>query len=96
MYSLKVSHVTKQYAGTLLFKDISFELRPGEVLAITGWNGSGKSTLLRIMAGLVRPSLGKAEMFMEDEPIPKERMASASIATGRSEKVSSSLRSFDP
>jgi heme exporter protein A len=47
-------------------------LRPGEVLAITGWNGSGKSTLLRIIAGLVRPSLGKVEMFTEDEPIPKE------------------------
>jgi heme exporter protein A len=72
MYSLKVSKICKHYAGTLLFKDISFELRPGEVLAITGWNGSGKSTLLRIIAGLVRPSLGKVEMFMEDEPIPKE------------------------
>jgi heme exporter protein A len=72
MYSLKVSNVCKHYSETLLFKDISFELRPGEVLAITGWNGSGKSTLLRIIAGLVRPSLGKVEMFMEDEPIPKE------------------------
>jgi heme exporter protein A len=72
MHSLKVSKISKYYAGTLLFKDISFELRPGEILAITGWNGSGKSTLLRIIAGLVRPSLGKVEMFMEDEPIPKE------------------------
>jgi ABC-type multidrug transport system ATPase subunit len=72
MYSLKVSQICKHYAGTLLFKDISFELNPGEVLAIAGWNGSGKSTLLRIIAGLVRPSLGKVEMFFEDEPIPKE------------------------
>ncbi|MDH3929925.1 MAG: ATP-binding cassette domain-containing protein, partial [Deltaproteobacteria bacterium] len=72
MYSLKVSKISKHYARTLLFKDISFELRPGEVLAITGWNGSGKSTLLRIIAGLVRPSLGMVEMFMEGEPIPKE------------------------
>jgi len=72
MYSLKVSKISKHYARTLLFKDISFELRPGEVLAITGWNGSGKSTLLRIIAGLVRPSLGKVEMFMKDEPVPKE------------------------
>jgi heme ABC exporter ATP-binding subunit CcmA len=72
MYSLKLSNICKHYTGTLLFRDISFELRPGEILAITGWNGSGKSTLLRIIAGLVRPSLGKVEMFMEDEPIPKE------------------------
>jgi len=72
MYSLKVSNISKHYSGTLLFKDISFELHPGEILAITGWNGSGKSTLVRIIAGLVRPSAGKVEMFMEDEPIPKE------------------------
>ncbi|MEE9527597.1 MAG: ATP-binding cassette domain-containing protein, partial [Syntrophobacteria bacterium] len=64
MYSLKVSNVCKHYTETLLFKDISCELHPGEVLAITGWNGSGKSTLLRIIAGLVRPSLGKVEMFI--------------------------------
>ena len=41
-------------------------------MAIAGWNGSGKSTLLRIIAGLVRPSLGQVEMFFEGESIPKE------------------------
>ena len=72
MYLLKLSKVGKYYSRTLLFKDISFELRPGEVLAIAGWNGSGKSTLLRIIAGLVRPSAGEVEMFYEDAPVPKE------------------------
>ena len=72
MYSLKVSDVGKHYTETLLFKDISFELNPGETLAIAGWNGSGKSTLLRIIAGLVRPSLGRVEMFFEGTPIPKD------------------------
>ena len=72
MYSLKLSNICKHYTETLLFKDISFGLYPGEVMAITGWNGSGKSTLLRIIAGLVRPSLGQVEMFFEGESIPKE------------------------
>lgn len=72
MYALKVSQVGKYYATTLLFKDISFELRPGEILAIAGWNGSGKSTLVRIIAGLVRPSMGQVEMFFKDQPVPKE------------------------
>jgi len=72
MYSLEVSDLCKHYSETLLFKDISFELHPGEVLAITGWNGSGKSTLLRIIAGLVRPTTGKVEMFFKGESIPKE------------------------
>jgi heme exporter protein A len=72
MYSLKLSGVGKHYSGTLLFRDISFELHPGEVMAITGWNGSGKSTLLRIIAGLIRPSTGQVEMFFEERPISKE------------------------
>ena len=72
MCSLKVSELSKYYSSTLLFKDISFELGPGEILGITGWNGCGKSTLLRIIAGLVRPSAGQVEMFYEDEAIPKE------------------------
>lgn len=70
--SLQVSKLCKYYARTLLFKDISFELGPGEILGITGWNGSGKSTLLRIIAGLVRPSAGQVLMFYEDKAIPKE------------------------
>ena len=72
MYSLEVINLGKHYTETLLFKDISFELHPGEVLAITGWNGSGKSTLLRIIAGLVRPSSGKVKMSFQGESLPKE------------------------
>ncbi len=72
MYALTLSNVCKYYSTALLFKGISFELNPGEVLAITGWNGSGKSTLLRIIAGLVRPSAGNVEMFCNNEPIHKE------------------------
>jgi heme exporter protein A len=72
MYALKVSDLCKHYTETSLFKDISFALHPGEVMAIAGWNGSGKSTLLRIIAGLVRPTSGKVEMFFKDQSIPKE------------------------
>lgn len=72
MVTLKVSGIGKHYGETLLFKDISFQLNRGDVLAITGWNGSGKSTLLRIIAGLVKPSAGQVGMFFNNEPIPRE------------------------
>jgi len=72
MYSLEVTDLCKHYTETLLFKEISFALHSGETIAITGWNGSGKSTLLRIIAGLVRPTTGKIEMFFKGESIPKE------------------------
>jgi heme exporter protein A len=72
MCRLKVSDIGKHFGETLLFKNVSFELHRGDVLAITGWNGSGKSTLLRILAGLVRPTTGLVEMYFNGEPVKKE------------------------
>jgi len=42
-----------------LFRDVSFELSPGEWLAVRGPNGSGKTTLLRCVAGLTRVDRGQ-------------------------------------
>jgi ATPase subunit of ABC transporter with duplicated ATPase domains len=50
--ALSVLKLTKSWGTRTLFRDISFELRRGERLAITGPNGSGKTTLLRIILGL--------------------------------------------
>lgn len=71
-YLVEVISASKYYGGTLLFKDLCFTLHTGEVLAVTGWNGSGKSTLLRALAGLVRLSAGKVDMYYQNEIIPKE------------------------
>lgn len=48
-------------AGRWLFRDLTFSLIPGQVLAIRGANGSGKSTLLRVLAGLLEPDQGVVE-----------------------------------
>ncbi len=40
-------------------KDVSFQLRQGEAVALIGRNGAGKTTLLRIVAGLIRPDAGE-------------------------------------
>ncbi|WP_104165431.1 sulfate/molybdate ABC transporter ATP-binding protein [Arthrobacter sp. SX1312] len=42
--------------------DVAFELAPGETLAVLGPNGAGKSTLLTLLAGLLAPSMGRAEL----------------------------------
>jgi len=44
-------------------KDVSFEVKRGEMLGIIGHNGAGKSTLLRILSRITRPTEGFAEIY---------------------------------
>ena len=54
---LKSISCTRGYRD--LFKDLDFELCPGQMLRVEGKNGSGKTSLLRIMAGLAQPLEGE-------------------------------------
>ncbi|MDR2800822.1 MAG: ATP-binding cassette domain-containing protein, partial [Desulfovibrio sp.] len=56
---LRVEGLTKYYGGRVGCEDVSFELWPGEVLAIVGESGSGKTTLLNLVCGRMVPTSGR-------------------------------------
>ena len=49
---LSVRNVSKHFGGVQALRDVSLELRPGEVLALAGDNGAGKSTLIKAISGV--------------------------------------------
>lgn len=55
-----VRNFSVNYGAVRAVHDLSFEIRPGELLAVIGANGAGKSTLIRALSGLISPSSGEA------------------------------------
>ena len=58
-YVLELEHIRKEYPGVVALKDVTLQLRPGEVLGLIGENGAGKSTLIKCCSGAVIPTSGK-------------------------------------
>lgn len=55
---VKVEHMNKRFGSTIALKDVSIEIRTGEILGLIGENGSGKSTVTSIIAGMQKADEG--------------------------------------
>ena len=56
---LQAERIAKAFGKHSVLKDVSFEMRHGEIAGIVGENGAGKSTFLKILMGLLAPGAGK-------------------------------------
>jgi branched-chain amino acid transport system ATP-binding protein len=60
--SLEVKDLTKRFGGLVAVKDISLNVRAGEILGLIGPNGSGKSTVMKLIMGIERPDGGSVRI----------------------------------
>ncbi len=59
---ISIRHLSKTYArGQTALRDVSLDIRRGEIFALLGPNGAGKTTLINIVCGIVTPSAGRVE-----------------------------------
>lgn len=57
---IEIQNLTKTFNGKAVLKDISFEVKEGEIFGYLGPNGAGKTTTMRIILGLLNPTSGNA------------------------------------
>lgn len=72
--ALELHDVSKRYGQRWALARLSFSLRAGGTLLLTGHNGSGKTTLLRLAATLFRPTAGRLTLFGEDAVQHRDRL----------------------
>lgn len=63
---LSIRNVSKRYDDQTVVDDLSFEMRPGEILGLLGPNGAGKSTTINMIAGVTPLSSGTVGVFGYD------------------------------
>lgn len=69
MNVLKAEHLRKEIKGNVIVKDVSIEIKSGEVVGLLGPNGAGKTTTFYIICGLLKSTSG--EIYLNDTNISK-------------------------
>jgi lipopolysaccharide export system ATP-binding protein len=78
--TLLVEHLRKTYGGRPVVNDISFDIRPGEIVGLLGPNGAGKTTTFYSIVGIVRPDDGQVTLNGQAlSALPIHRRARAGI-----------------
>lgn len=70
---IEVHHLVAAFGEHTVLRDVSLDVRPGEIMVIMGGSGSGKSTFLRHLLGLLKPQSGTVKLLGTDITTATER-----------------------
>ncbi len=94
----------RRSAPSFQLRDVSFQVAPGDSVALLGHNGAGKTTLLRLLAGIYRPDQGRVDIRGACSPIigftspfpaaltPREHLRGAAVLSGYDLDVEEAIR----
>lgn len=71
---LEVRHLRKEFGEFTAVDDVSFSIRPGEILGLLGPNGAGKTTTIHMLLGLITPTGGSIEILGKDLAAHREEI----------------------
>ena len=74
-YIVEMRHITKRFPGIVANKDVTVQIKKGEIYAILGENGAGKSTLMSMLFGMYEPDEGEIYIRGKKETISSPRYA---------------------
>jgi ABC-2 type transport system ATP-binding protein len=75
--SVSLDGVTRRFGRAVAIEDVTFDVRPGEVLGLLGPNGAGKTTTMRVLTGYLRPTSGRVLLGDVDplaDPVAAKRL----------------------
>lgn len=73
---LRTDHLSKHFGAIEAVKDVSLDVRKGEILAIAGDNGAGKSTFVKMLSGVLTPTSG--QIYVREDGAMKPRAFTSS------------------
>jgi len=100
-----VHNLNKSYGDIVAVRDLTFSVKPGEILGLIGPNGAGKSSTIKIILDFMKPDSGEVEVFgrlmTEDSKnrigyLPEERGLYKDLAAIDQIKYLASLKGMDP
>ncbi|HEX5175970.1 MAG TPA: sugar ABC transporter ATP-binding protein [Chthoniobacteraceae bacterium] len=77
---LAARNITKRFGGVIALRDVSFDLRAGEIHALCGENGAGKSTLIKLLSGIHPHGSYEGELLIDARPAHFNSIADAQRA----------------